>query len=472
MRNLGWCLVIVTVAGSLWAQGPHAPGAQPQPTPGGPVAQPQPTPGGPAASTDGQAGPKEPAKAAEPASAAAGRAAQIAEQVSKAVEPRLQSVEHALAQIANLLRLLIVLAVGLGLLLACQLFRAPAGTVHSVPAAVADEPAERPAPATEQTRGRLGLLGSRGDPDAVERLTTAVRELRSGQESARGDVAGLERQVEGLRHLIASGRERATDLDALPAEAAGAGSAPVRSGDPLGSSTADRDVRASEPTPTERRQPAASSDPRAAQQTEAWQITRDATSAAPPRPQPTPPAPEVQVPEGALNEETLDRVLNQIAGLARGSEPSPAVVAIALLQSVPARVQSILDEGQEAELTPGLMSDLDRALYEPLPAERLPGLANAPESTRARVVHHLERKRGNCIADLSQRQLKRIVATPGDALVPDRIEERRGRERKATGRRELDGKVAAVAPGDGGWVLAGRVIKTVAAQVYEYRPAE
>ncbi len=97
------------------------------------------------------------------------------------------------------------------------------------------------------------------------------------------------------------------------------------------------------------------------------------------------------------------------------------------------------------------------------------GSAQSTEPLEQWVPFFEDRQRA-ALARLAALGLKRMPVGPGDAFAPDRVEPS-GEPPLPTTQLSLDGKVASVTPGRGGWLLNGQVIVPAEARAYRLTSA-
>ena len=170
-----------------------------------------------------------------------------------------------------------------------------------------------------------------------------------------------------------------------------------------------------------------------------------------------------------LSQTAAAHVVDQVVALHGPRADAPEFIRpLVLLRSVARRTLDSLATGQQSELTQALR-DLDRALCSPVSADQLATLGPAQGVPWEQVAEWLAEYRSVLTKELARLGLARIRAMPGQGLVADRVERHGTLPAMETTQRDQAGRVANVAPGDGGWELHGKVLKPAQAQVYEYK---
>ncbi|MCC7492506.1 MAG: hypothetical protein IT204_09180 [Fimbriimonadaceae bacterium] len=182
----------------------------------------------------------------------------------------------------------------------------------------------------------------------------------------------------------------------------------------------------------------------------------EATTAPPAPPQTAPPpAPVSPVPAGATAalRDPLVVQFNQQVNLAA---------------ELPIQMVEALTGADPAGAVALRAGELDAALYRRWEASELLA-AGLPAEQAERLTEALATAQSAAIERLAAHGLRRIATSSGSPFEPLRVVPDPDQPPRWTDRPELDGRVAAVAPGRGGWELAGQVVCPTRAQRYVYR---
>ena len=193
---------------------------------------------------------------------------------------------------------------------------------------------------------------------------------------------------------------------------------------------------------------------------------RAAASAAAPEPPPTEePAAEVE-PEMTATDLVLELLAR--SGLPGSSNAWRETLKFA--GDVPNRVLQAIEAGQGATVVRSLAVELDRALYDRLdPAQLTADVPDLDSAAVTGIVEWLRRQQSDWLARLAAAGLKRIATSVGSPFEPGRVVPDPDEPPRVTDRRELDGRVAGVKPGRGGYELHGQLICPTRAERYGWR---
>lgn len=185
----------------------------------------------------------------------------------------------------------------------------------------------------------------------------------------------------------------------------------------------------------------------------------------------------------AVETQRLEHLLRFARPLARSTWCAPPVreffAHLALLHETLVELPERLGAADDDDVVRLLRrhgADLDRALYsapwQTIEAGYAAAVAHDPKLAWLAAVlpPYLEQKRREAREALRGRGIQRIAPSPGSPLDPYEVVAC-ARAPRPTGQASLDGRVAGVQPGEGGWKLHGAVVRQAHAEVYAAMPA-
>ncbi len=134
---------------------------------------------------------------------------------------------------------------------------------------------------------------------------------------------------------------------------------------------------------------------------------------------------------------------------------------------VPIRVLEAIETGEAPAVLQRDAAELDLGLYERFEAAAVQAaLPDLPATEAAALATWLRERQAQETARLADRGVQRVATSVGSPFEPGRVVPDPEEPPRPTDRRELDGRVAGVKPGRGGYELNGRLICPTRAIAY------